>query len=90
MTRCKRTALRRLWSWVLVLALLAGLVPGFPLTWPAQAADSYLDPYLNKMVDWGFMRGDIEGNLNPNGSITRAEFVIHVFPHSHLKTLLSF
>ena len=75
MTRCKRTALRRLWSWVLVLALLAGLVPGFPLTLPAQAADSYLDPYLNKMVDWGFMRGDIEGNLNPNGSITRAEFV---------------
>ena len=75
MTRCKRTALCRLWSWVLVLALLAGLVPGFPLTLPAQAADSYLDPYLNKMVDWGFMRGDIEGNLNPNGSITRAEFV---------------
>ena len=75
MTRCKRTALRRLWSWVLVLALLAGLVPGFPLTLPAQAANSYLDPYLNKMVDWGFMRGDIEGNLNPNGSITRAEFV---------------
>ena len=75
MTRCKRTALRRLWSWVLALALLAGLVPGFPVSLPARAADSYLDPYLNKMVDWGFMRGDIEGNLNPNGSITRAEFV---------------
>lgn len=37
--------------------------------------DSYLTPYLDKMVDWGFMRGDAAGNLNENKNITRAEFV---------------
>ena len=73
---CARQALgRQLCAWLLAVALLIGLLPATVLPNTALAADSYLDPYLNKMVEWGFMRGDIDGNLNPNNGITRAEFV---------------
>lgn len=59
-------------AFLLLLAMLAGMMPQTVL--PAVAAD-YTEPYLNQMVGWGFMRGDIDGNLNPNNNITRAEFV---------------
>ena len=39
------------------------------------SAASYVEPYLNKVVEWGVMRGDIDGNLNPDNPISRAEFV---------------
>lgn len=52
-------------------ALLLTMLPQWVV--PTQA--DYMEPYLNKMVDWGFMRGDITGNLRPNSNITRAEFV---------------
>lgn len=39
------------------------------------AATSTMQPYLDKIVSWGVMRGDINGNLNPERTITRAEFV---------------
>lgn len=52
-----------------LLALVLAL--GVPA---AQAADS-MQSYLNQVVDWGIMRGDIAGNLNENAAITRAEFV---------------
>ena len=41
---------------------------------PAQAAD-WMEPYLEQVVEWGVMRGDSSGNLNPDREITRAEFV---------------
>lgn len=59
-------------AFLLLLAMLAGMMPQTVL--PAAAAD-YTEPYLNQMLGWGFMRGDIDGNLNPNNNITRAEFV---------------
>ena len=62
---------RRLCAWVLTAAMVLTLLPGW--VQPAQA--SYMDDYLNQMVSWGFMRGDIEGNLYPDNNITRAEFV---------------
>ncbi len=37
-------------------------------------AASYMQPYLDKVVEWGVMRGDIAGNLNVDNAITRAEF----------------
>lgn len=40
----------------------------------AAGAASYMQPYLDKVVGWGVMRGDLEGNLNENNYITRAEF----------------
>ena len=39
------------------------------------SAASYVEPYLNQVVEWGVMRGDIDGNLNPDNPISRAEFV---------------
>ena len=62
---------RRMLALVLTAATLLTVVPT-GLT--AHAAD-FQDPYLNQMVEWGFLRGDIEGNLRPDSAITRAEFV---------------
>ena len=59
---------RRLWAALLALVLVIAMVP-------QAAAASYMDPYLDQMVEWGFLRGDIYGNLNPNNNITLAEFV---------------
>ena len=67
-----RNALRRISALLLTLAMLIGLMP----QWSGEAqAASYMQPYLDKMVNWGFMRGDIQGNLRPDNNITRAEFV---------------
>ena len=52
---------------------LLALVLAAAMTTAAGAA-SYMQPYLDKVVEWGVMRGDIEGNLNENNNITRAEF----------------
>ena len=57
---------------VLILLCCFSLFIG--LTARARAA-SWMDPYLNQVVDWGIMAGDKNGNLHPNRQITRAEFV---------------
>lgn len=70
---------RRTWSggprrWA--AALLLTVVMCMSLAVPsASAASSTLQPYLDKIVSWGVMRGDINGNLNADRTITRAEFV---------------
>ena len=62
-------------SWVVAVAMICGMVG--MLTPSAQAAPGQ-DYYLDKVVEWGVMRGDIGGNLNPERNITRAEFVTMV------------
>ena len=57
---------------VAAAALVCGLIS---LTVPGVHAASWMDPYLDQMVSWGIMRGDINGNLEPERTITRAEFV---------------
>ena len=57
---------------VLILLCCFGLFIG--LTARARAA-SWMDPYLDQVVDWGIMAGDKDGNLHPDRQITRAEFV---------------
>ncbi len=71
-----RGRLRRGICGVLCLALLLGLLPAAAM--PAQAAasrQSWAMPYMEQLVDWGVMRGDVGGNLAPERNITRAEFV---------------
>ena len=68
----KRRLLRRALAGILTLALMLGLLPASAFT--AHAA-SWADPYVQTLVDWGVMRGDIGGNMAPDRSITRAEFV---------------
>lgn len=41
---------------------------------PAHAAE-WMQPYLEQVQEWGVMRGDGNGNLNEDRTITRAEFV---------------
>ena len=65
---------RRVGATLLACVLLLGLLPQLP----RQAGAAYTDSYLQQMVDWGFMRGDISGNLRPDNPISRAEFVTAV------------
>jgi len=68
----KRNLLRRGLAGILALALILGLLPAAATT--AHAA-SWADSYIQTLVDWGVMRGDVGGNMAPDRSITRAEFV---------------
>ena len=70
--QAKRNLLRRGLAGILSLALILGLLPGSVVS---AAAASWADPYVETLVDWGVMRGDIGGNMAPDRSITRAEFV---------------
>lgn len=62
----------RLMSALLAAATALSVLPALT---PAVRAASWTDPYLQKLVSWGVMRGDLSGNLNPDAAITRAEFV---------------
>lgn len=66
-----RQAVKRACALLLCTCLLLNL---FPLLTPsAHAAEE--NYYLNRLVSWDIMRGDQDGNLEPERSITRAEFV---------------
>ena len=39
---------------------------------------NWAQDYMDKLVSWGVMRGDIAGNMEPERDITRAEFVAMV------------
>ncbi|WP_369283201.1 S-layer homology domain-containing protein [Oscillibacter sp. GMB15532] len=65
----------RLLSAVLCLTMALSLLPGLAV--PASAA-GWMEPYLEKLVSWGVMRGDSSGNLHPDRTLTRAEFVVLV------------
>ena len=60
---------------LLAVSLVLGLTG---IMTPEIQAASWMDYYLEKVVDWGVMRGDINGNLEPDRPITRAEFVCMV------------
>lgn len=62
---------KRVCALLLCLCMLLGFLPVFTPT--AQAAES--NYYLDRLVAWNIMRGDQYGNLEPDRSITRAEFV---------------
>lgn len=63
---------RRAVSALLALVLLFGMLPA---SMAEVFAASWMDEYIEKVVDWGVMRGDVLGNLNAEEKITRAEFV---------------
>ncbi len=62
---------KRTLACLLALVLFVGLIPVPHL----RASAVSVDEAMQKVVDWGFMRGDISGNMRPNAPITRAEFV---------------
>ncbi len=66
---------RRAVSALLALVLLFGMLPA---SVAEVFAASWMDEYIEKVVDWGVMRGDVLGNLNAEEKITRAEFVTMV------------
>ncbi len=70
----KRGPARRLLAFFLAAAILVTAAPDVFVP-QARAAESWVQGYLDKLVEWGVMRGDQEGNLDPDRNITRAEFV---------------
>ena len=64
---------QRVTAAILAVAMLLALMPAVEL--PAAAADPWAQDYLDTLVSWGVMRGDIDGNLYPDRQITRAEYV---------------
>lgn len=73
MTRRTFASIRsRALACLMALTLCLGLVPALETR---TAAATTLDYALDKAVEWGFMRGDISGNLRAGDPITRAEFV---------------
>ncbi|BAL01186.1 putative surface layer protein [Oscillibacter valericigenes Sjm18-20] len=65
----------RLLSAMLSLVMVLSLLPAAIV--PASAA-SWMEPYLEKLVSWGVMRGDSTGDLHPDRTLTRGEFVVLV------------
>ena len=72
------------WAWYAAVAILSALLAVVMMfgmlpaaLFEAQAAD-WMEEYIQKVVDWGVMRGDVSGNLNAGKTITRAEFVTMV------------
>ena len=61
---------KRTLSLFLTAVMLLGMVPAVTLT-PAQA--HWADPYLDQMVEWGYMRADQAAD--PNAPMTRADFM---------------
>ena len=80
MSKVQRPLKKRLTAWLLVCALLLGLAPAVELGGAASAA--YADSYMQQMVDWGFMRGDIEGNLRPDDPITREQLAVMLYQYA--------
>ncbi len=73
---------RRMIAGLLSLVMLCGLLPAsvlpaFAVEEPEEAEEqvSWAQDYMDKLVSWGVMRGDIDGNMYPDRDITRAEFV---------------
>lgn len=71
--------LRRVLSGVLCAVMLCGILPeGISLSGSAQAAEAALNwssDDLQTLQDYGIMRGNENGDMMPDKSVTRAEFV---------------
>ncbi len=65
---------RRAASLLLALCLALCLLPA-TLAAPDAAPDDAVRTSLDKLVEWDVMRGDTDGSLHPDRSLTRAEFV---------------
>lgn len=72
--RLLKTHFKRLAALVLCAAVVLGALPLAPGLLQASAA-GWSAPYVDKLQEWGVMRGDGNGNMNENGQLTRAEMV---------------
>ncbi|MBQ2697972.1 MAG: S-layer homology domain-containing protein, partial [Clostridia bacterium] len=83
--RTKPTPARRLLALLLAAVTLLGMMPALPVAAAetevtrelreVRPGESWTMPYIEILVDWGIMRGDIEGNYDPEREISRAEYV---------------
>lgn len=71
---CSKQMMRRIVSAVLAVVLSMGILP----TSFVATAEQWTNEHIDTLVDWGVMRGDVSGNMNPEKTVTRAEFVTMV------------
>jgi len=86
-TKQRKGRSKRLISLLMAIVLTAGLLP-MPAAMAENAdkpkaeqdasvelMDAWYQPYIDKLAGWGVMQGDGNGNMRPDDSITRAEYV---------------
>ena len=69
----RRAWTRRALSLLLAAVMALGFLPGFPGAENSGAEAQWAEPYLNQLVEWGFIRPDQVNN--PNMALTRADFM---------------
>lgn len=67
--------MKRILTFLLTVALVLTGFPIMPASKSYGAERHWADQYLNNLVRNDIMQGDLQGNLNPDNNITRAEFV---------------
>ena len=70
--KAMKQKLRRAMAALLALALMCTLLPAVV---PEAHAESWAQPYVDQLARSGVMRDDIPGGMDPDGYVTRAEFV---------------
>lgn len=65
---------KRILAFLLCISMFLPIIPKITFE-NAHAVYTTQNEALDKLVQWGIMRGDQAGNLSPNRAITRAEFV---------------
>lgn len=63
------------WLSGLMVAVMLFTYLAVPIPTQNTASAHWADPSLTKLRDWGVMRGDQNGSMEPDREITRAEFV---------------
>ncbi len=63
------------WLSGLMVAVMLFTCLAVPIPAQSTASAHWADPSLSKLRDWGIMRGDQNGSMEPDRNITRAEFV---------------
>lgn len=71
----KKQGWKRLGALVLTAALTLGQVPFSAPAKAAESSESWVQGYMDQLVSWGIMRGDLAGNLAPDREISRAEYI---------------
>lgn len=71
----RKARLSRIGKLLLAFVMLLNVCVIGPVTPVETAAAHWADSSLTKLRDWGVMRGDQNGSMEPDRNITRAEFV---------------
>lgn len=67
--------LKRLLALLLCTVVFLGALPLSPLAQQRAGASSWAKPYVDQLREWGVLKGDGSGTINPGERLTRARMV---------------